>query len=79
MYYNFSIHKFLILNNINRQCEVPFQLISIRFNSFIESTQLIYNMYLCMNWNKLKLKWIDMELHAAHKSKKDTIMVHSGR
>ena len=48
-----------------RQCEVPYQFISIQFNfnSFIESKKLISNIYL---WNELKL--IDMELHTAWKS-----------
>ena len=39
--------------------------ISIHFNSLIESTHLISNMYQCneLKWNELK--WIVMELHTA--------------
>jgi hypothetical protein len=42
-----------------------FKLISIHFNLFIESTQLISNMYLYKNWNKLKLKWIEMNWYGS--------------
>ena len=59
---NFFFHlTFLLL--FKKEKDIEKNLTFLAVLSSVSITQLISNMYYKMNWNILKLKWIDMELH----------------